>query len=188
MAADRDCPGLGAGRRRLPLVGAHRGAADAPRAAARGFPRLVRRLPARPRGGHAAQPLRARLRLRPRRTARSPISTASTSAAPGAGAASPTRSTRTWPGSPAATADEHLDASLPHVAGDYMGEHWLATFALLALGYPPRHGEGDRRRRRGGGVCTRVRGQPLHQASAAVPLPVPGRNGIVGMVYKSLPR
>jgi hypothetical protein len=32
-----------------------------------------------------------------------------------------------------AAADAHLDASLPHVAGDYMGEHWLATFALLAL-------------------------------------------------------
>jgi hypothetical protein len=32
-----------------------------------------------------------------------------------------------------ASADRHLDASLPHVAGDYMGEHWLATFALLAL-------------------------------------------------------
>ena len=31
------------------------------------------------------------------------------------------------------TADAHLDSSLPHVAGDYMGEHWLATFALLAL-------------------------------------------------------
>ncbi|MEA3049275.1 MAG: hypothetical protein QOG84_1111 [Sphingomonadales bacterium] len=30
-------------------------------------------------------------------------------------------------------AEAHLDASLPHVAGDYMGEHWLATFALLAL-------------------------------------------------------
>jgi hypothetical protein len=30
-------------------------------------------------------------------------------------------------------ADAHLEASLPHVAGDYMGEHWLATFALLAL-------------------------------------------------------
>jgi hypothetical protein len=30
-------------------------------------------------------------------------------------------------------ADDHLDSSLPHVAGDYMGEHWLATFALLAL-------------------------------------------------------
>jgi len=27
----------------------------------------------------------------------------------------------------------HLDASLPHVSGDYAGEHWLATFALLAL-------------------------------------------------------
>jgi Protein of unknown function (DUF2891) len=33
----------------------------------------------------------------------------------------------------AQTAQTHLDASLPHVTGDYMGEHWLATFALLAL-------------------------------------------------------
>ena len=33
----------------------------------------------------------------------------------------------------AIAAEEHLAASLPHVAGDYMGEHWLATFALLAL-------------------------------------------------------
>ena len=32
-----------------------------------------------------------------------------------------------------ATAEDHLAASLPFVAGDYMGEHWLATFALLAL-------------------------------------------------------
>jgi len=32
-------------------------------------------------------------------------------------------------------ARRHLDASLPHVAsGHYEGEHWLATFALLALG------------------------------------------------------
>ena len=31
------------------------------------------------------------------------------------------------------TADAHLAASLPYVSGDYMGEHWLATFALLAL-------------------------------------------------------
>ena len=30
-------------------------------------------------------------------------------------------------------AARHLAASLPHVAGDYMGEHWLASFALLAL-------------------------------------------------------
>jgi hypothetical protein len=28
---------------------------------------------------------------------------------------------------------EHLDAALPHVAGEYAGEHWLASFALLAL-------------------------------------------------------
>ncbi len=31
------------------------------------------------------------------------------------------------------SAERHLAASLPHVAGDYAGEHWLATFALLAL-------------------------------------------------------
>ena len=30
-------------------------------------------------------------------------------------------------------ADGHLAAALPHIAGDYMGEHWLASFALLAL-------------------------------------------------------
>ncbi|HEY9225737.1 MAG TPA: DUF2891 domain-containing protein [Gemmatimonadaceae bacterium] len=30
-------------------------------------------------------------------------------------------------------AECHLAASLPHVAGEYVGEHWLATFALLAL-------------------------------------------------------
>ena len=30
-------------------------------------------------------------------------------------------------------AEVHLAASMPHVSGDYMGEHWLATFALLAL-------------------------------------------------------
>jgi hypothetical protein len=26
-----------------------------------------------------------------------------------------------------------IDSALPHVTGDYMGEHWLASFALLAL-------------------------------------------------------
>jgi len=31
-------------------------------------------------------------------------------------------------------AERHIAASLPHVAGDYMGEHWLATYALMALG------------------------------------------------------
>ena len=31
------------------------------------------------------------------------------------------------------SATEHLWAGLPHIAGDYAGEHWLATFALLAV-------------------------------------------------------
>jgi Protein of unknown function (DUF2891) len=32
-----------------------------------------------------------------------------------------------------AAANAHLAAALPHIAGDYAGEHWLASFALLAL-------------------------------------------------------
>jgi hypothetical protein len=32
-----------------------------------------------------------------------------------------------------AAADEHFAAGLPHLASDYAGEHWLASFALLAL-------------------------------------------------------
>ena len=79
-------PGLGAGRRRFPLAGADRGAADAPDAAGGlpppGSPPSCPISPARP-----AEPVHARLRLRPVATARSPISTGSISAAPGAGAA-----------------------------------------------------------------------------------------------------
>ena len=30
-------------------------------------------------------------------------------------------------------AQDHLAAAMPHISGDYMGEHWLASFALLAL-------------------------------------------------------
>lgn len=30
-------------------------------------------------------------------------------------------------------AQDHLAAALPHLAADYAGEHWLASFALLAL-------------------------------------------------------
>jgi hypothetical protein len=30
-------------------------------------------------------------------------------------------------------AQAHIAASLPHIADDYMGTHWLASFALLAL-------------------------------------------------------
>jgi hypothetical protein len=29
--------------------------------------------------------------------------------------------------------DRHIESALPHVSGDYMGEHWLASFAVLAL-------------------------------------------------------
>jgi hypothetical protein len=37
----------------------------------------------------------------------------------------------------ARAAQVHAEASLPHVAsGDYMGEHWLATFAVLMLSSP----------------------------------------------------
>lgn len=32
-----------------------------------------------------------------------------------------------------AAAETHLALGLPHLSGDYMGEHWLATFAVLAL-------------------------------------------------------
>jgi DUF2891 family protein len=32
-----------------------------------------------------------------------------------------------------AAAEQHLGAAMPHLAADYMGEHWLASFALLAL-------------------------------------------------------
>lgn len=35
-----------------------------------------------------------------------------------------------------AAADRHLGVALPQVTGDYMGEHWLASFALLALLVP----------------------------------------------------
>ena len=31
------------------------------------------------------------------------------------------------------SANDHLGAALDQIAGDYMGEHWLTTFALLAL-------------------------------------------------------
>jgi hypothetical protein len=30
-------------------------------------------------------------------------------------------------------AEDHLAVSMPYLSGDYMGEHWLASFALLAL-------------------------------------------------------
>ena len=32
-----------------------------------------------------------------------------------------------------AAAQRHLESAIPHLASDYAGEHWLASFALLAL-------------------------------------------------------
>ena len=45
---------------------------------------------------------------------------------------------RLAPGDPVApvaraAARRHMAAGLPHISGDYAGEHWLASFALLAL-------------------------------------------------------
>jgi hypothetical protein len=38
----------------------------------------------------------------------------------------------------AVAADRHLAVGLPRtVGGDYVGEHWLASFAALALGDVP---------------------------------------------------
>jgi hypothetical protein len=34
------------------------------------------------------------------------------------------------------TAERHIESALPHITGDYMGEHWLASFAVLALTQP----------------------------------------------------
>ena len=34
-------------------------------------------------------------------------------------------------------AERHLASALAHITGDYMGEHWLASFALLALDPSP---------------------------------------------------
>lgn len=31
---------------------------------------------------------------------------------------------------------DHLESAMPHITGEYMGEHWLASFALLALDHP----------------------------------------------------
>jgi hypothetical protein len=132
---DRDCPGWEPGgdeflssalveallmRRVLDEGLSPRGSPASCRASARGNRRACSRPPSCPTAA----------------TARSRISTGSTWPAPGAGAASPTGWSRRSRRARSATADAHLDASLPHVTGDYMGEHWLATFALLALEQP----------------------------------------------------
>ena len=125
-------PGVGAGRRRVPVAGADRGAVHGAHAARR-CSRLVRAVPAARRAARSRRRCSSRRSSATAATARSRISTASISAAPGAGASSRRCCRPTKRAIAEAAADEHLAAALPHVAGDYMGEHWLASFALLAL-------------------------------------------------------
>lgn len=59
-----------------------------------------------------------------------------------------------------AAADRHLQASLPHVAsGSYAGEHWLATFAMLAMDVPDQLA---------GDVTPLQQSQPLFHHTAAL--------------------
>ena len=108
---------------------------------ARGVSGLVRPLPAACRRARAGHAVHAGPGGATAATARSPISTASNLSrawcwrgiASALAPEDPTHATRAPGGR-----EVHLSASLPHVAGDYMGEHWLASFALLATGRRPR--------------------------------------------------
>ena len=126
-------PGVGAGRRRIPLARADRGAVHGAGVAAGAVRQLVRGLPAAHCTTCSPRPCSRPPRSATAATARSRTSTGSTSAVPGAGARSRRFCPNGNPASPMAAAEEHLAAAMPHVAGDYMGEHWLASFALLAM-------------------------------------------------------
>ena len=47
-----------------------------------------------------------------------------------------------------AAARDHLETALDHIAGDYVGEHWIPTFALLALLAGSNDGDPDQLRPR----------------------------------------
>ena len=137
--ADRDgAGGVGAFRRRFPVAGAGGGRPDAAGAGRAGVRALARRLPAgtRPR----ASPPRCSRRCRCPTAAirRSSTSTASTSPARGASRAI----ARALPPGDARTAvltaaaARHLEAGMAGLdSDDFLGAHWLASFAALAL--PP---------------------------------------------------
>ena len=94
-------PGLGAGRRRVPLAGADRGPVMARGPGRAGVPRLVRRLPAASWSTASRRACSRPAFVSDRSaTARSPISTGSTSAVPGAGEASLPCFRATRPSSP----------------------------------------------------------------------------------------
>jgi hypothetical protein len=125
--------GMGTRRRRISLVGADRSASDGSRPRRR-LHRLVRRLPS-PR------------RVAPARDALHPATVSDRSDGKIAhldglnlsrawcwrAIAARSAPRIAWRPGRRRAAQRHLDAALPHVTGDYMGEHWLASFALLAL-------------------------------------------------------
>ena len=136
----RRLPGLGrTGRRRLPLARPDRSRVHAASPACGDVPAVVRSLPAGNRRRAAGDPVRGRRASAIGPTARSPISTGSISAGLGAGERSPPpclptiRAASRWRKLRRAI----LAAGLPHLSVDYMGEHWLASFATLALDEEP---------------------------------------------------
>ncbi len=173
-------PGLGARRRRLPLFRADRSPGHAPHARRRPVPRLVRRVPAASRQPASRRACSPPLSSRTARTPRSPISTASTSPAPGAGAASPMRSTRAsrrWRWKPPTPISTPACRTSP------------ATI-WASIGWPPSPCWRSNRkipavpRRRPGSSLAFVLGPGLRRGMPTGPR---RRRGPVGMVYKSLP-
>ena len=113
---------MGAGRRRFPFADANRGAADEPRAPRARIPRLFAAF--LPQIGEQ-EPA----------TLFTPATVSDRSDGKIAHLDGLNLS-RAWCwrrlGHPE-FAENHLEAALPHLSGDYMGEHWLQSFALLAL-------------------------------------------------------
>jgi hypothetical protein len=103
-------------------------------AGAGGVPALARALPAAHRETGAPDLVRACRRQRPQRRqdrpSRRPQSQPGLVLALAGGQLARRRPAP--PGGIGGGADA-ISPRLPHIAGDYMGEHWLATFALLAL-------------------------------------------------------
>ena len=96
---------------------------------------LVRSIPAADRSAKPGDAISNPPRSAIEPTARSRIWMDSISAARGAGDRSLATFAENDPRREVAlaAAEAHIAASLPHVADDYAGEHWLATFATLAL-------------------------------------------------------
>ncbi len=128
-------PGVGARRRGFSLPGADRSVVHGAFACARRVHRVAATLSAAACGARAGNVCSGRPRSATAPTARSSTSTASISAARGAGAhwatssRPTTRAARSRSMPPRPTSRRACRMSADH----YAGSHWLATFALLAL-------------------------------------------------------